>query len=97
MLISALWGADMSIGECRYRHPTVPILGTFMQVKGLRGVRPLHTTKRASHACPRTGCPAVLAQALRSSGCQLSSLLISRPSRADAWKHQAGVADHRGG
>lgn len=69
VLISAPWGADMSISGCRYRHPSIPIEHAFLQVRALRRLRTLHTKEGTRKETHRRGSPAVLAQALRSSGC----------------------------
>ena len=69
VLISAPWDADMSISGCRYRHPWIPIEHAFLQVRALRRLRTLHTKVGTRKGPPHRGSPAVLAQALRSSGC----------------------------
>lgn len=57
-----------------YRHPWIPIKHAFPQVKAVRRLRLLRTGEGTRKGTRRWGSPAVLAQALRSSGCPLRTV-----------------------
>lgn len=68
----------------------MPILRSFTQVRSQLGLRPLCATESASEAARRTGGPAVLAQALRSSGDSARASRTRGPGQAsvegsEAW------------